>query len=266
VLLALSIAATPAAARAHGDARSPAAATGSAGAAVPATAAPDAGAQRTAPPPRTAARPDRPPAFSFRGQVDLGYVSFSAQESLDAVYDGRGGALWGGGVRVAHRAGWFAQVSAWKFATEGERVFVLDQQVFPLGIPTTLTIVPLDVTGGWRFQRRPSRGPATPPRAARPAGRGRGIGLVPYVGGGVGVVRVTERADFAESGDDVEERHTSYHLLGGADIGLSRWVGAGVEAGWRWVPDALEGNGVAQAFGETDLDHFFIVVRVTIGR
>jgi hypothetical protein len=86
------------------------------------------------------------------------------------------------------------------------------------------------------------------------------------VGGGAGFVRVTERADFAEAGDDLEERHASYHIVAGVDLPLGPWLGTGVEAGWRWVPDGLAGVGVAADFAETDLHHFFVVGRVTFGR
>jgi hypothetical protein len=239
--------------------------------------------------------PARPPAFGIRGHVDVGYLSFSASESMDAVYGKTGGAAWGGGVRVTHRRGLFGQLSAARFSATGERVFVANDEVFPLGIPTELTVTPIDITGGWRFVRsarpgaprppgRPAQPPAKPPEPAgtpappagkppqppaRPAAAAAPRGaprLVPYVGGGIGIVRLTERADFAASGDDVESSHTSYHVLGGADIAVTRLFGAGIEAGWRWVPDALAGTGVADAFDEPDLDHFFLMVRFTIGR
>jgi hypothetical protein len=89
---------------------------------------------------------------------------------------------------------------------------------------------------------------------------------VPYAGGGIGFVNVTERADFAERGENVDETHTSYHVLGGLELPLARWYGAGLEAGWRWVPDGLRGSGVAEEFDEPHLGHFFLMARFTIGR
>jgi opacity protein-like surface antigen len=89
---------------------------------------------------------------------------------------------------------------------------------------------------------------------------------VPYVGGGVGVVLYSESADFAESGDDVDESFTSYHVLGGIDFPLWKWLGAGVEGAYRWVPDALGDEGVAGEFDESDLGGFALRFRLTVGR
>jgi hypothetical protein len=200
--------------------------------------------------------------------VDVGYVGFTPKESLDAIYDRHGGLLWGGGVSVNQRAGWFARVTASRFRAEGERAFVLNGAVFPLGIPSELIIVQVDVTTGWRFLRRgqarrpPQPGPPRPRTSTAP----RHVRLVPFIGGGIGIVRLTERADFAQSGDDVEETHRSYHLLGGIEFPFARWFGGSVEGGWRWVPDALTGSGIANEFGESSLNHFFTLARFTIGR
>jgi hypothetical protein len=215
---------------------------------------------RPAPPPA----PQREPTVTVQGLADLGYVSLAAADSFEAVYGSSGGLIWGGGVRVAHRRGWFLQVHAARFAASGERVFVHDGDVFPLGIATHLVVLPVDGSVGWRFVSRPGRPPARP---ATPPGRPRGPRRwVPFVGGGLGAVRVTEEGDHAEAAEDVAESHLAYHVLGGIELPLSGWLGAGVEAGWRWVPDGLAGSGVAQAFDEPDLHHFYVVARLTFGR
>jgi opacity protein-like surface antigen len=249
---------------------------------------------RTQPPARSQPQAPQtgPPAFTIGGLVDFGFASFSASRPLEAVYETSTGLIWGGGVRIGHRSGLFGQVTAYRFGADGERVFVSGGQVFKLGIPTSLTVVPLDFTAGWRWlPRQRTTRPAPPakqppprstsddlvraqrrggqPPPARPAptqAQRSPRRFIPYVGGGIGVVRITEEAGFANSGDDVNEQHTSYHVLGGVDFPLSRLFGAGVETGWRWVPDALAGSGVAEEFDETNLDHFFLMVRFTIGR
>lgn len=210
------------------------------------------------------------------------FVQFQASDSFKAVYDSNTGVMWGGGVQIAHRSGWFGQLHASRFAADGQRVFVSDGEVFPLGIDSSITLVPLDVSVGWRFLPRPRRAtpprparpgqpaatqpPPAPARAATPARPSRPRRWVPYLGAGLGVVQVKETGEFATSGDDVDESFTSYQLVGGVEYPLSRWLGLTVEGGWRFVPDALAGDGVAQEFKETSLDHLALSVRLTIGR
>ena len=263
--------------------------------------APPARAQSPQPAARPAQAPARPPAPApagpaFTSQVfgEVGYTSFlDAADSFDAVLGSSGGLTWGGGVQVAHRSGFFFQFNASYFAADGERVFVSDGKVFPLGIPVDVTVTPLEFTAGYRFVPKRSRqvappppsrpqkpvyqpadpktGPIKPPvtpssprqatqvpRAQAPPAR-----VVPYVGGGVGVVLYEEKSDFAEAGDDVSESSPSYHVLGGVDFAVSRTFVLGVEGVYRWVPDALGEGGASEAFGETDLGGF--VLRAKFG-
>jgi hypothetical protein len=48
---------------------------------------------------------------------------------------------------------------------DGERVFVNDGQVFPLGIPLTVGMTPIELGGGWRLGRRSPRPPGDLTRA-----------------------------------------------------------------------------------------------------
>jgi hypothetical protein len=197
--------------------------------------------------------------LAIRGLADVGIVAFAARQSFDAVYGSATGPLWGGGVQVAHRAGWFVQAHAAQFKANGERVFVAGSEVFPLGIQSRLTIVPVDLTAGWRFpiRRRPVPGR---PAALQP------LPIVPYIGAGGALVRVTERDDFAEDDEVVEDSYTGYLVHAGVEFPVRRWLAAGVDAGWRGVPDALTDSPVARAFNESSLDQFFVTFRVTVGR
>ena len=48
----------------------------------------------------------------------------------------------------------FVNVRASRFRQTGERVFVTDSgERFGLGVPTTITVTPIEVTGGYRFDR-----------------------------------------------------------------------------------------------------------------
>jgi opacity protein-like surface antigen len=207
--------------------------------------APAAAAAQVRPAPRPA---PAQPAIAVRGFADIGMFSFGAADSFDAVLGTSSGPLFGGGGEVVFGPGLFAQVRVSRFRKSGERVFVFEDEVFPLGIPTTVRITPLDVTGGYRFAR-----------ARR---------VVPYVGAGLGWHRYQETSDFADDDENVDETHRGYHLLGGADVRLARWFGVGGEVQWTSVPDALgqDPNGVSAAFDETNLGGVGVRVKVIVGR
>jgi hypothetical protein len=216
-----------------------------------AVAAPDAlaqgaGAQRRPPaaPPLAA-----PPPVSLRGFADVGVTVFTASDTFKAIFGTASGPVFGGGAEVALRQGWFVGGRVTRFAKDGTRVFVNDGEVFDLGIDTSVTITPIELTGGYRFQAPRRR-------------------LIPYVGGGIGTYRYHEDAEFNTSDEDVDESFTSYHLLGGAEYRLSRWLAIAGEAQWTTVPDAIgqEPTSVGAAFDETDLGGTTFRVKVVIGR
>ena len=220
----------------------------------------DAAAQTPPPPPPARQRPSPPrdpsaePTLSVQGYGSFGYQAFSASESFDAIFGNTGGFIYGGGVRVGHRSGFFGQVDVTRFKADGERVFIFDNDVFPLGIPLTVTYTPIEFTGGYRFVPR-----------RRPGAGQQGFVIAPYGGGGIGFVQYKETSEFEDSSDAVDDSFTSYHIVGGADVPIWEWIGTGVDVGYRWVPDAL-GGGVAAEFDETDLGGFFFRVRITVGR
>ena len=184
-----------------------------------------------------------------RGFVDAGATVFSARESFETVLGSRVGTIVGGGAEVVLPRGLFANLRLSRFQKSGERVFVFEGETFQLGIPTTVRIVPIEVSGGYRLGSGASR-------------------VIPYVGGGLGWHRYRETSEFAEDDENVDETHSGYHLLGGAEIRVARWIGIGGEAQWTTVPDALgqDPNGVSAEFGETDLGGFGFRVKLTIGR
>jgi len=221
-------------------------------------------------PPATPSVPARtPPAFSLRGSGSVGYVSFSAQDSLEAVYGSSGGLMAGGSVQLAHRRGWFAEGRVSWFRATGERVFVDNGQVFQLGIGTTLTVLPIDVISGWRFVPRPRPGQRPTPPPARPATSAQARAprrIVPYVGGGVGAVQMREQSDLPGDDERVSKSKASVVFVGGVEFPISGPLNGAVEAGWRRVSDVLAGTLLAEEFRETNLDHFFVTFRVVFGR
>lgn len=211
-------------------------------------------------PPARRGRAPRPagaaPAVRLRLSGHLGYTSFTASDTFEAVLGESGGPVYGGGVGVLLGRHLFVDVQVSRFAAEGERVFVTDDlEVFPLGIPTTVTTTPVDVSVGWRFAPGPAR-PGLAPRR-------QGFRPVPFVGGGVGLLRYEEKADFAESGDDVSDSFGSYHVLGGVELPFTGRLGASVDGLYRWVPDAIGEGGASAVFGDTDLGGLTIRVRAT---
>ena len=150
----------------------------------------------------------------------------------------------GGGAEVRFGPGLFVSGSIERFNKIGERAFVFDGEVYQLGIPNTITVMPLAVTVGWRRS---------------------GDVFTPYGGGGFGRVRYTETSDFAEADENVEGSFASYHALGGIEF-RNGWVATAFEAQYTQVPDALGTGGVSAAFHENNLGGLTARVKVLVGR
>ncbi|MBI4265928.1 MAG: hypothetical protein HY657_16250 [Acidobacteria bacterium] len=186
--------------------------------------------------------------FMLRGFADVGSTTFAASQSFDAVLGSDRGLVFGGGVEAVFPWRVFASLRGSRFRDTGERLFVFNGQRFALGIPTTVTVTPVQLTGGYRVDY--------------------GWRLVPYVGVGVGWHRYREISDFAEAAENVDERFTGYHILGGAEFRIARWVGTGAEVQWATVPDALgqDPNSVSKEFGEDNLGGVTVRVKIVVGR
>ena len=186
---------------------------------------------------------------SIEGYASFGNITFTAAESFETITGSSSGPLVGGGVRIGlGLGGLFFDVGAWRFRTEGERVFVYDDEVFPLGIPVDITVTPLEISGGWKFRIR--RLPA----------------LVPYVAAGFTSTQYKETSDFATTGENVDAIYGGYHVIGGAQYKIRRWLGVGGEASWTTVPDAIGQSGVSQRFSDSDLGGTTVRLKIMIGR
>lgn len=186
---------------------------------------------------------------SIEGYAMFGRINFSAAESFDAIVGESSGPIPGGGVRIGlGLGGLFFDVGAWRFRADGERVFVANDTVFPLGIPVTITVRPLEISGGWRFRLR---------RVPK---------LIPYVAGGITSMHYEETSEFSTSMENTNAFFNGYHVLGGAQYKITRWLGVAGEASWTTVPDALGEGGVSDVFNETDLGGTTFRFKITIGR
>ena len=186
-----------------------------------------------------------PLRFSVRGFGQVGGIRFTASDSFDAITGSEWGVMYGGGAQVGLSNGLFFQGSYERFEATGQRVFVFENEIFELGIDNTVTVTPIQFTVGYR-QVADSK-------------------YVGYVGAGAGQVRLEERAAFSDPSEDVDETSVSYHVLGGVEYPLARWLWVGGEGQWSFVPDALGEDGVSQLFDETDLGGFTLRFKVSVG-
>jgi opacity protein-like surface antigen len=185
--------------------------------------------------------------WMLRGFGDVGATMFTADESFAAVLGSSTAAVFGGGGEVILPRQIFVNVSASRSRQTGQRVFVSGGERFDLGIPTTVTLTPLQVTAGYRFPRV--------------------IGLTPFAGAGPGWYHFTETSQFADSTENVDERFSGFHILGGAEVRLIRWLSLGGELQWATVPDAIgeDPNSVAREFNESNLGSTTFRFRVIVG-
>ena len=183
----------------------------------------------------------------LRGFGDVGATTFTAEESFAAILGSSTAAVFGGGVEVVLPRRIFVNVRASRFRQSGQRVFVSGGERFDLGIPATVTLTPLQITGGYRFPRV--------------------VGLTPFAGAGPGWYHFTETSQFADTSENVDEQFSGFHILGGAEVRLVRWLSLGGELQWATVPDAIgeDPNSVAREFNESDLGGTTFRFKVIVG-
>lgn len=206
------------------------------------------------PAPSTAREQQRPPQAPVdRGGVGVrgfGTVTFdrmAAGESFKAITEKDTVTFFGGGVQITNIAGGlFAEVAAEFASLDGERVFVLNEEVFRLGIPVEITMRPVDVIIGWR---------------TTPANR-----ISSYGGGGVSFLNYEETSDFADPEENVSESHTGFVVMGGVEYTAARFVHVRGEVRYRSFSGAIGDAGVSQLYDETNLGGFGVALKIAIGR
>jgi len=185
-----------------------------------------------------------PRTVGLLGFVQFGYTQFAARNSFEAVLGQPGGMFLGGGGEVRIGKGFFLNGSIERFSKSGQGVFVVNGEVFKLGVPDTITMTPVVFTAGWRFAHEH---------------------VTPYAGAGAGRVFYKEALAFGDAGEDVDTQSNSYHLLGGVEF-RNGWVATAFEFRYSRVPDALGTAGASAAFGESNLGGLGGRVRILIGR
>jgi len=185
------------------------------------------------------------------GYAMAGRINFASRESFDAVLGESSGKFFGGGGKVGLPwFGLFVDLGAWQFKKEGERVLRAGGTLYKLGIPVTVTVTPIELTGGWQFHGR--------------SGLWRRV--MPYAGAGFSSYAYKETSTFDAPAEDADDRFSGYHLLGGAEVKVFKWFGVAGEVAWTTIPDALGTAGVSKEFGETELGGTSFRLKLTVGQ
>jgi hypothetical protein len=190
----------------------------------------------------------RGPALQVRPFFLVSGERFRADTTFDALFGESVQPFWGGGVEVDFRQGWFVELSISRMSATGERAFVNNGQIFPLGIPLEVSLVPIEVAGGFRMKL-----------ARHP-------GIIPYVNGGIGFYGYRETSPYGDAADEVDRNHVGALVSGGAEFRLHRWIGAAVDVRFNTVPGILGSGGLSGSAGETNLGGIAARGRILIGR
>jgi opacity protein-like surface antigen len=187
------------------------------------------------------------PAVGWRGVAEVNLTWMAASESFKAVADTSRRLEFGGGLQVVNVwKGLFVECTVGWSRLDGSRAFVYNGTVYDMGIPLTITFIPVNAGAGWRF--------------------GRGKTVHPYAGGGMTFLKYREESDFAEAGDDTDEVFTGFYVAGGVEFRLAKWVHLRGEARYTTLPNALGTGGVSKDFGETNLGGAAVAVKLAIGK
>jgi opacity protein-like surface antigen len=191
------------------------------------------------------ARASSPPPSSLRAFGDFGYRSFAATKSFNAILGKSSGWTPGGGAQFVWRDRLFAQAGVSRFSADGDRTFRFNGQAYGLGIPVTVTTTSFELSAGYRFR--------TPWRVS------------PYLGAGLGSLSYTEISKFAEGAENVDRSKVTYHVLGGLEVRLHRWIALGAQGQYTWASGLIGADGVSKDFGEKSLAGPSLRLRILIG-
>ena len=172
------------------------------------------------------------------------YDMTNASNSANALFGSSGGPTLGFSGQYGMGESFFVRAGARFSQLEGERVFVESpgSEVFPLGHPLTVRIVPAYALVGFRFLE--------------------GASLRPYIGLGGGVTAYNEESEVA--GEIIEFSATK--PMGMAVAGLDYGRGSirfGGEVAYSLVPNTIGTGGVSRVYGEDDVGGLTAVVRIS---
>jgi opacity protein-like surface antigen len=186
------------------------------------------------------------PALSIRPFAFGTIQAFTAVDTFNAVFGRSYDPFFGGGVQVVVHDRFIVELAASRFKQTGQRAFISNGQSFRLGIPLTATLIPFEVTAGYRFKISPR--------------------MRPYVAAGVGTYKYTETSSFSEAGEDTDVRHAGFVANGGADFRVHPWVSIGADVQYTRITGIIGSAGVSRQAGETDLGGVAARLKLIVGR
>jgi outer membrane protein W len=172
-------------------------------------------------------------AASIRTFALGSFQRMTADQTFDAELKSSVQPFWGAGGEVVVGERVYLDVTLSRFKRTGQRAFVFNDQTFPLGIPVTARVTPLEVVGGLRFRKEAS--------------------IVPYAGGGVGRYAYTEQSPASDASENVDVSHVGYVIQGGAEFAIQKWIAFAADVQYTHVPGILGAGGLSAQFGERDL-------------
>ena len=187
-------------------------------------------------------------ALDWAVGAEGGYFAMTnASRSAKAIFNGSsGGGTWGGFVQVGVSQSFFVSGHVRSFSRTGERVFVADpgSQVFRLGHPLTIRLIPAYVMVGWRFM---------------PSSR-----WTPYIALGAGSTSYREESNVAGLVENTSKSKIAGHVALGVDFALGA-VSVGAEAMYSTVPNTIGESGVSKVYGEKDVGGATVVAKLSFG-
>lgn len=195
------------------------------------------------------ARGQDAPRISVRAFGEIAAERFAATQTFTSVFGRSVEPLYGGGVDATFRDRVYVELAASRFRKNADRVFRDSSgKVFNLGIPLATTLIPLELTAGYRFHLR------------------RHPWVVPFAGAGVGWYRYRETSDFADPGENLDTQHAGLVAHGGAEFRISRWVGVAGDLQYTRVTGILGAGGLSLTAGEKDLGGVAGRIKIVVGR
>jgi hypothetical protein len=189
---------------------------------------------------------DDTPAVSVRPFFVLSGEQMSAKKSFDAIFGRSFEPFYGGGVSLVLRDGVWVDVAVSRFEKTGQRAFDNNGQTFSLGIPLTIAITPIEVSGGYRFRTRPR--------------------LWTYLGAGVGSYGYDESSSDAIAVENVSVRHTGFLVVGGVEGRVQKWISLAGDVQFTRVSGILGTAGISKDVGENDLGGIAVRFKVIVGK
>jgi hypothetical protein len=195
---------------------------------------------------RTPMLPPDEPAVSVRPFFVVTGEQMSAKTSFDANFGQSFEPFLGGGVSLVLRSGVWVDATVSRFSKTGQRAFADGGQVSQLGVPETITITPIEVSGGYRFRTRPK--------------------IWTYLGAGVGSYGYDQSSPDSLPGEDLSVRHTGFLAVGGVEGRVQKWISLSGDVQFTRVLGILGNGGISKDVGENDLGGIAVRFRVIVGK